>query len=96
MQTYEQMVEKCAVQATALMHQMANGGQFDPLYLYAKPSTETADGELFLVRDSAPNPYGYQLVCPEALRCNIPYSEYFNWIWKRARSAPIMCWGKQA
>ena len=96
METYDEMVNECAVQAKALMHQMANNGTLEPLYLYARKSTETADGKLFMVRQSAPNPPGYELVSGEGLRINVPYDQYFNWIWKRARSAPIMCWGKQA
>ena len=72
------------------------GIKLEPLYLYARKSTETEDGKLFMVRQSAPNPLGYELVTGEGLRINIPYDQYFNWIWQRARSAPIMCWGKQA
>jgi len=46
--------------------------------------------DCFLVRDSAPNPYGYKLVTGEGLRANVPYESYFNWIFERARRVPIL------
>ena len=91
---YDEMVHECAEQGKALMRQMANNGQFEPLYLYCKKSTEKENGKLYLVRDSAPKQEWHDLVTGEGLRCNVPYENYFNWVWQRARRAPIMCYGK--
>lgn len=95
MKEYDEMVRECADQGEALMRQMANGGIYEALYLYCRKSTETENGRLFLVRQSAPNPYGYELVTGEGLRVNVPYSNYYAWIWNRARNAPIMCYGEK-
>lgn len=72
------------------MRMLANNGAPEPLYLYARESVPGKPGELFLVRDSAPNPQGYKLVTGEGLRTSVPYDRYYQWVWERARSAPIM------
>ena len=94
MKTYDQLVRECAEQGKALARMLANDGTLEPLYLYSRASTETTDGALFLVRDSAPVPPGVELVTGEGLRGNIPYNAYFQWVYDRARRAPILCWGK--
>lgn len=93
---YEQIVQSCALQGAALMRKLANDGAIETLYLYCRPSTETKSGVLFLARESAPNPEGLHLVTGEGLRCNIPYSGYYQWIEQRARRAPVLAWGKVA
>lgn len=88
---YINLVQDCAEQGKALARQLANEGILEPLYLYARQSEAgKGSGRLFLVRDSAPNPYGYTLVTGEGLRANVPYESYFQWIYDRARSAPIL------
>jgi hypothetical protein len=87
---YTAIVQECAEQGKALARQLANSGLFEPMYLYARPSEPGKPGRLMLVRDSAPNPYGYKLVTGEGLRTNIPYTKYFTWIYDRARSAPVL------
>ena len=96
MKTYEMLVAECAEQGKALAQMMANDGTLEPLYLYSRASTETADGALFLVRDSAPVPPGVRLVTGEGLRANVPYAAYFQWVFERAMRAPILCYGKNA
>jgi hypothetical protein len=93
---YDDLVKVCADQGKALMQQLANNGTLEALYLYCRKSTETEPGRLFLVRDSAPKPDGVELVTGEGLRINVPYSNYYQWIWDRSRRAPILAWGKQA
>ena len=90
---FSQIVFDCAEQGKALMQQMVNAGNVQALYLYVRPSTETENGRLFLCRDDAPNPMGYQLVTGEGLRSNIPYSKYYQWVYDRSRRSPIFAYG---
>jgi hypothetical protein len=91
---YDSIVSECAEQGKSLMRQLANAGTLETLYLYFRRSTETANGKLFLVRDSAPKQDYHELATGEGLRCNVPYDQYFTWIWNRARRCPIMKYGK--
>lgn len=87
---YSAIVRRCAEQGRALMQLLSNRGAPEPLYLYARESVPGRAGELFLVRDSAPNPNGYKLVTGEGLRISVPYDSYFQWVYERARSARIL------
>lgn len=87
---YGAIVRRCAEQGRALMQLLSNKGTLQPLYLYARESVPGRAGELFLVRDTAPNPNGYKLVTGEGLRVNVPYDSYYQWIYERARSARIL------
>ncbi len=87
---YSAKVRQCAEQGQQLMQKLTNEGNPEPLYLYARESVPGKAGELFLVRDSAPNPDGYKLVTGEGLRTNVPYDRYYQWVWERARSARIL------
>lgn len=87
---YEAKVRTCAEQGKRLMQMLTNNGSPETLYLYARESVPGKPGELFLVRDSAPNVYDYKLVTPEGLRINVPYDRYYQWVWERARSAKIL------
>lgn len=90
MQEYDQLVNDCAEQGRALARQLASQGIFEPLYLYARPSQPGNPGRLFLARDSAPNPHGYELVTGEGLRSNVPFAKFYQWIHERAKRAPIL------
>jgi hypothetical protein len=90
MDEYSSLVADCATQGRALMRQMASGGVFEPLYLYCRPSEPGRPGRLFLVRDSAPMPEGVSLVTGEGLRSNVPYDAFFQWVYDRAKRAPIL------
>lgn len=88
---YKQIVSECVEQGKALSRYMANNGIFEPMYLYFRRSQEgKGSGKLFLVRDSAPNPFGYELVTGEGLRANVPFENYYTWIYERARRCPIL------
>ena len=87
---YNDLVSQCAEQGKALARMMANDGTIEPLYLYHRPSTKGNPGRLFLVKDSAPIPPGAELTTGEGLRGNVPYEHYFQWIYDRARRAPIL------
>lgn len=88
---YRNLVNDCAIQGQALMQAMTNNGQFEPLYLYYRPSVQgKGAGKLMLARDSAPNPENLPLVTGEGLRANIEYLRYFDWVYQRAIRAPIM------
>lgn len=90
---YDEIVEDCANQGKSLMMQLTKNGSPETLYLYVRPSTETHSGKLLLARDSESNPGKLQLVTGEGLRINIPYADYYQWVWDRARRAPVLCWG---
>jgi hypothetical protein len=87
---YKKLVSECAEQGKALSRSMANNGALEALYLYCRESEPGKPGALFLVRDSAPNPYGYKLVTGEGLRSNVPYENYFQWVHDRAKRARIL------
>lgn len=94
--TFSAIVTECAEQGRALTQSLANAGTCEALYLYVRPSTEKENGRLFMARQSAPNPYGYQLVTGEGLRSHIPYEHYWQWIAERSRRAPLYAYGKEA
>lgn len=88
---YRRLVQDCANQGRALAQKLANEGIIEPLYLYCRPAVQgKGSGRLMLVRDSAPNPEGLQLVTGEGLRTNVEFSRYFQWVFERAKRAPIM------
>lgn len=87
---YDLIVAECATQGKALMRQLTADGQAQALYLYARPSTPGKRGRLMLARQDAPVPDGVVLVTGEGLRTNVPYDNYYAWIWDRARRAPVM------
>lgn len=89
---YQTLVAECAEQGKALMRMLANDGVIEPLYLYCRHSEPGKPGRLFLVRDSAPVPPGVQLVTGEGLRSNVPYENYFTWVFERAKRAPILAY----
>ena len=88
---YRQLVKQCADQGRALAQMMANNGTTEPLYLYCRPSEPgKGPGRLMLARDSAPNPEGLPLVTSEGLQSNIEFARYDDWIFQRAKRAPIL------
>lgn len=88
---YRTLVQDCAAQGRALAQNLANQGIFEPLYLYCRPSVPgEGSGRLMLVRDSAPVPEGVKLVTGEGLRGNVEFSRYEDWVFIRARTAPIL------
>jgi hypothetical protein len=89
---YRTLVAECAEQGKALMNTLANTGMIEPLYLYCRHSKPGETGKLLLVRDSDPVPPDVQLVTGEGLRSNVPYENYFNWIFERAKRAPILAY----
>ena len=89
-QTILQLVKDCADKGKSLSQSLANSGVMDALYLYYKPSTETENGVLSLVQDSANAPDGFILATGEGLRCNVAYSDYFQWVKARVSRLPIL------
>jgi len=87
---FRNKVQAAATRAQHHNQQAAAAGILEPLYLYARASTTEQDGHLLLVADSAMPPKGYQLQSPEGLRSNVPYDQYFNWVYERAKRAPIL------
>ncbi|WP_413460551.1 hypothetical protein [Herbaspirillum huttiense] len=87
---YSAKVQQCAQQGQALMRQLTNAGAPETLYLHVRASEVGKPGQLFLARRDAPNPYGYPRVTQEGLPTSLPYDSYFQWVWERARRAPIL------
>jgi len=87
---YRAIVQACADQGRALSRMMAADGTIEPLYLYHRPSEPGKPGRLFLARDSAPVPPGVVLTTGEGLRGNVPYADFFRWVFERARRAPVL------
>lgn len=87
---YRDLVQACAEQGQALARKMAADGITEPLYLYHRPSEPGKPGRLFLARDSAPVPPGVVLTTGEGLRGNVPYADFFRWVFERARRAPVL------
>ena len=84
------MVNDCANAGQSLSQGLAIMGNMDALYLYYKPSTPTQNGVLQLVPDSANAPDGFVLATGEGLRCNVTYSNYFQWVKSRVGRLPIL------
>jgi len=88
---YEILVNDCATQGRQLAQLNALSGTLEPLYLYCRASKQgQGAGKLFLVTDSAPVPEWAVLVTGEGLRANVPYDHYYQWVYDRARRAPIL------
>ena len=91
--TLMQLVKTCAVRGVKTSQDTANAGNFDPLYLYYKSSTETDNGVLTLIPESVDAPDNFKLATGEGLRCNVPFNEYFRWIRARVNRLPILAYG---
>lgn len=89
-----EIVNKCSEQAEKLAQDSAILGNLEPLYLYYKASTETEDGQLLMVQESEKQPEGFILATGEGLRCNVPFSGYWQWIKQRSTRLPVLAWGK--
>ena len=88
--TILQLVNECAENGKALAQELANNGNMDALYLYYKQSTENENGVLLLVQDSENAPNGFTLATGEGLRCNVAYTDYFQWVRSRVNRLPIL------
>ena len=91
--TVMQLVKTCADSGVKTAQDTANAGNFEPLYLYYKPSTDKENGVLTLIPDSVDAPHGFELATGEGLRCNVPFNEYFRWIRARVNRLPILAYG---
>ena len=91
--TVMQLVKTCADSGVKTAQDTANAGNFEPLYLYYKPSTDKENGVLTLVPDSVTAPHGFELATGEGLRCNVPFNEYFRWVRARVNRLPILAYG---
>jgi hypothetical protein len=87
---YKQLVQECADQGRILQRFHAGHGAPVTLYLYCRPSTPGNPGKLLLAREDNPYTHLCTLVCAEGLRTNVPYTDYFQWVYDRARSAPVL------
>ncbi len=90
---YNELVKECSEQGKALARMNASAGILEPLYLYGRKSKgDGRSGRLFLVRESAPVPDGVELITGEGLRGNIPYENYFQWVYDRAVRFPCLAY----
>ena len=86
---FSEIVEATATAGERRAQELTAQGIMPCMYLYYTPAAG-ADGGLVLVHDNDPAPEGHQLATPEGLRCNVPYSNYHNWIRQRAMRLPIL------
>jgi len=93
-QELNKLVTNCSEQAAKLAQDLANKGNLEPLYLYYKPSTEQENGQLLMVHDSDKQPDGFILATGEGLRCNVPFTAYWQWIKERSTRLPVLAFGK--
>jgi hypothetical protein len=87
---YRSLVSLAANQAEALAKNNAAAGRFEPLYLYCRPSAPGKAGCLMFFSDSDTVLPEFELVIGEGLRGNVPYSNYWQWVYDRARRSPIL------
>jgi hypothetical protein len=69
--------------------EMVRAGIMPCFYLYYRPSKD-GDGALILLDDNDAVPDGWVLATGESLKCNVPYSHYWEWVRKRSMSLPIL------
>lgn len=86
------MVLACAEAAKKIVQTQAMTGHLEPMYLYYRKSTPKKHGDLILISDSAPVPFGYELATVEGLRSSVPYEKYFAWVHLRSARLPILAW----
>jgi hypothetical protein len=90
---WNKLVTNCSEKAQKLAQDNANNGNYEPLYLYYKHSTEWENGDLLMVPDSKKAPEGYILATGLGLKCNVPFYFYWNWIKDNSSRLPILAWG---
>ncbi len=90
MDEFFNLAKQCAEQGKALARTMASNGTLEPMYLFFRPSKPGKPGALFLVRDSAPVPPEAVLATGEGLRSNVPYDNYFQWVYDRSKRLPVL------
>jgi hypothetical protein len=90
MDEFFNLVKQCAEQGKSLARMMASNGTLEPMYLFYRPSEPGKPGALFLARDSAPVPPGVKLATGEGLRLDVPYNNYFQWVYERAKRLPVL------
>lgn len=87
---YRYHVSLAANQAHALAVELASAGRFEPLYLYYRRSQIGRAGCLMFFADGDAPPEGFELVTGDGLRGNVPYANYWQWVFDRAKRAPIL------
>jgi hypothetical protein len=88
---YEILVDACATQGRQLAYLNALSGTPEKLYLYYRASEQgRGPGKLFLAPASATVPEWAKLVTSEGLSIAEPYDRYYQWVYDRARRAPIL------
>ena len=87
---YKQIVLDCAETGKKHAQNLANQGIINTMYLYFVPSEKGKAGKLILINDNDAPPEKSQLATGEGLRANVPYSNYYQWIFQRASRCPIL------
>jgi hypothetical protein len=90
MNVYASLVSQCAENGKVEAQLNAMVGDPQPLLLYFRKSTSTANGELKLVSKSDKAPDGFALVTDEQLDCGVPYEGYFSWVHARCLRTEIL------
>lgn len=90
--TLREMIERAVKGGMEKMRASSAAGIPTTLYLYYKQSSASENGILVLLSDAEPCPPGLILATGEGLRCNVPYEQYYRWIYERVGRLPILAW----
>ena len=90
MNVYSSLVSQCAEEGKVIAQLNAMVGDPQPLLLYFRKSSESANGELKLVSKGDKAPEGFALVTDEILGCGVPYDSYYSWVHSRSFRAEIL------
>ena len=90
--TYREIVTAAASEARAIWQQQLLVGDYRSLRLCVIPSTATAPGQLIWTRGEMPD--GAEPVAADRLHAGIPFERFPQWVYDRARRAPLYPTGK--
>ena len=86
------IVAPCVEKHTKAIWERAKAGIFTSAYLYFKKSGPGMSGELCFVFDGDAAPSGFELAHPQALRCDVPVSNYYTWTRSKIGRLPILAY----
>lgn len=84
------LVDQCAKEAVVSSRSRSEDGTWEPLRLYYIPSEPGTQGRLILVHRNDPVPEGAVIGCHELIEGNVPFENYFNWVFERSQSLPVL------
>ena len=86
------IVAPCVEKHKKAVLERAKAGIFSPAYLYYKKSGPGKSGELCFIFEGDPALEGFELACPQALRCDVPTSNFYTWTRTKIGRLPILAY----